>query len=78
MQILNKDAPIICAECMSVEKKRNNLFCSERNMYDSYEKSLWREHEDVRGDDMVELGTAEQLLQEELCILGCWDDEVEE
>ena len=48
------------------------------DMYDSYEKSLWREHEDVRGDDMVELGTAEQLLQEELCILGCWDDEVEE
>lgn len=47
-------------------------------MYDSYETSLWREHEDVRGDDMVELGTAELLLQEELCILGCWDDEVEE
>ena len=23
----------------------------------------------------VELGTAEQLLQEELCMLGCWDDE---
>ena len=47
-------------------------------MYDSYETSLWREHEDVRGDDMVELGTAKLLLQEELCILGCWDDEVEE
>lgn len=45
------------------------------DMYNSYEKSLWREHEDVRGDDMVELGTAEQLLQEELCMLGCWDDE---
>ena len=48
-------------------------------MYSSYEKSLWREHEDVRGDDMVEMGTALNLLSEELCLLGCWDDdEVEE
>jgi hypothetical protein len=47
-------------------------------MYDSYEKSLWREHEDVRGDDMVEMGTALQLLEEELCLLGCWDREEQE
>ena len=47
-------------------------------MYEDYEKSLWREHEDVRGDDMVEMGTALTLLQEELCLLGCWDEEVEE
>lgn len=46
-------------------------------MYDSYDKGLWREHEDVRGDDMVEMGTALQLLQEELYLLGCWDDEEE-
>ena len=48
------------------------------DMYDSYQKSLWREHEDIRGDDMVLLSDAELFLQEELYLLGCWDDEVEE
>lgn len=45
------------------------------DMYDSYEKSLWREREDIRGDDMVLLSDAISLLQEELSLLGCWDDD---
>lgn len=45
-------------------------------MYEDYDKCLWREHEDVRGADMVEMGTALDLLQEQLCLLGCWDEEI--
>jgi hypothetical protein len=32
-------------------------------------------HEDVRGDDMIEVGYAEQFLQDLLCEFGCWDEE---
>lgn len=44
-------------------------------MYEKYQKKLWREHEDVRGDSMIELGYAEEFLQELLMEFGCWDGE---
>ena len=44
-------------------------------MYEKYQKKLWREHEDVRGDDMIEVGYAEEFLQELLMELGCWNGE---
>ena len=44
-------------------------------MYEKYQKKLWREHEDVRGDIMIELGYAEEFLQELLMEFGCWDSE---
>ena len=44
-------------------------------MYEKYQKKLWREHEDVRGDSMIELGYAEEFLQELLLEFGCWDGE---
>ena len=47
------------------------------DMYISYEKSLWREHEDVRGDDMIEVGYAEQFLQDLLGEFGCWDEDMQ-
>lgn len=47
-------------------------------LYDKFQKELWREQEDVRGDDMIEVGYAEQFLQELLMEFGCWDREVEE
>lgn len=47
-------------------------------MYTKFEQKLWREHEDVRGDDMIEVGYAEQFLQDLLAEFGCWDEEVEE
>lgn len=47
-------------------------------MYDKFQQKLWREHEDVRGDDMIEVGFAEQFLQELLMEFGCWDSEVEQ
>lgn len=46
-------------------------------MYTKFEQKLWREHEDVRGDDMIEVGYAEQFLQDLLVEFGCWDGEVE-
>ncbi len=47
-------------------------------MYEKYKKLLWKEQEDVRGDDMIMVGYAEQFLQDLLCELGCWDSEVEQ
>ena len=43
-------------------------------MYDKFQKKLWREHEDVRGDDMIEVGYAEQFLQDLLMEFGCWEE----
>ncbi len=47
-------------------------------MYQKFEKKLWSEHEDVRGDDMIEVGYAEQFLQDLLLEFGCWDEEKNE
>ena len=69
-------------DASSVISYMQNAICNKtvsikqlEEMYDSYEKSLWREHEDVRGDDMVEIGYAEQFLEELLMEFGCWDKE---
>ena len=43
-------------------------------MYDKFQKKLWHEHEDVRGDDMIEIGYAEQFLQDLLMEFGCWEE----
>lgn len=43
-------------------------------MYDKFQKKLWHEHENVRGDDMIEIGYAEQFLQDFLMEFGCWEE----
>ena len=47
-------------------------------MYQQFERKLWSVHEDVRGDDMVEIGYAEQFLQDFLMEMGCWDETIQE
>lgn len=47
-------------------------------MYEEFQSALWREREDVRGADMIEIGYAELFLQELLCMFGCWDEEEED
>lgn len=66
----------------SVASYMQNAICNKtvttkqlEEMYTKYEKLLWKEHEDVRGDDMIEVGYAEQFLQDLLCEFGCWDEE---
>ncbi len=46
-------------------------------MYEKFQKKLWYEHEDVMGNQMVEMGSAEQVLQDLLMELGCWEEENE-
>lgn len=64
-----------------VKKERDNLEKLKQKtitikqleeMYDKFQKKLWREHEDVRGDEMIEIGYAEQFLQDFLMEFGCW------
>lgn len=66
-----------------VKKERDNLEKLKQKtitikqleeMYDKFQKKLWREHEDVRGDDMIEIGYAEQFLQDFLMEFGCWEE----
>lgn len=47
-------------------------------MHSEYSKQLWRNKEDVRGDDMIEIGHAEQMLQELLYEFGCWGEKENE
>lgn len=47
-------------------------------MYEKFQKRLWHEHEDVMGNDVVELGFAEQSLQNYLVEFGCWEKETED
>lgn len=70
-----------------VKKERDNLEKLKQGtitikqleeMYDKFQKKLWREHENVRGDDMVEIGYAEQFLQDLLMEFGCWEEVAEE
>lgn len=66
-----------------VKKERDNLEKLKQKtitikqleeMYDKFQKKLWHEHEDVRGDDMIEVGYAEQFLQDLLMEFGCWEE----
>lgn len=66
-----------------VKKERDNLEKLKQGtitikqleeMYDKFQKKLWLEHENVRGDDMVEIGYAEQFLQDLLMEFGCWEE----
>ena len=66
-----------------VKKERDNLEKLKQGtitikqleeMYEKNQKKLWHEHEDVRGDDMVEIGYAEQFLQDLLMEFGCWEE----
>lgn len=66
-----------------VKKERENLEKLKQKtitikqleeMYDKFQKKLWHEHEDVRGDDMIEVGYAEQFLQDLLMEFGCWEE----
>ena len=43
------------------------------DMYDKYQKKLWHNLEDVRGDDMIDIGLASQFLWDMLADLGCWN-----
>lgn len=46
-------------------------------MFKKYREYLWRESDDVRGDDMIEIGYAEEYLAERLREFGCWCKEEE-
>lgn len=45
-----------------------------RDLYDKFDKKTWSESEDVRGDNMIEIGTARQILCDLFCELGVWDE----
>lgn len=75
----NGDKIIYVADSQKEEQESKTVTVKQlEKMYDKFQKKLWKEHEDVRGDDMIELGYAEQFLQELLMEFGCWDSEVED
>lgn len=44
-------------------------------MYEMFKKKIWVRHEDVCGDEMIELNSAEEVLFNLLSELGCWNEE---
>lgn len=44
-------------------------------MFTKYKSKLWSHKEEVLGDDVVRLGDAEQILEDLLSELGCWEKE---
>lgn len=72
MELFNK----IKKERDNLEKLKQKTITIKQleEMYDKFQKKLWREHEDVRGDDMIEIGYAEQFLQDFLMEFGCWEE----
>lgn len=44
-------------------------------MYEMFKKKIWARHEDVCGDEMIELNSAEEVLFNLLSELGCWNEE---
>lgn len=45
-----------------------------RDLFDEFDRKTWSESEDVRGDNMIEIGTARQILCDLLCELGVWNE----
>lgn len=45
-----------------------------RNLYDEFARETWSESEDVRGDNMIKIKTARQILWDLLYELRVWDE----
>lgn len=45
-----------------------------RSLYDEFARETWSESEDVRGDNMIKIKTARQILWDLLYELGVWDE----
>lgn len=45
-----------------------------RDLYDQFVRDTWSESEDVRGDNMIKIKTARQILSDLFCELGVWDE----
>lgn len=45
-----------------------------RYLYAEFDRRTWSESEDVRGNDMIEVGTARQILCDLLGELGAWKE----
>lgn len=48
---------------LTLEMLQNRIVTRQqlRNLFDEFDKKTWSESEDVRGDDMIEIGTARQI-----------------
>lgn len=63
-------------EAYQLESEKAKVVTTKQleEMYEKFQKKLWAVREDVRGDDMIEVGFAEQFLQDFLGEFGCWDE----
>ena len=74
MDVIDADNCDKIIQCLEGKEKTITTKTLE-NMYERFQNKIWHEHEDVMGNQMVEMGTAEQILSDFLLELGCWDDE---
>ena len=81
---LNEKVKQVC-EIYYEDGRKTGLFSTKgvsteqlEKMYERFRAKLWREHEEVCGNSMIEIGYAEQFLSELLMEFGCWDGEEHE
>ena len=48
-----------------------------QEMLRTFQKKMWENHEEVCGNDMIEINSAENILENLLYEFGCWSDEEE-
>lgn len=64
---------------MAIEALQKNITTNQlEEMYEKYTQYLWKDSEDVLGNDMIEVGYAEEYIAERLREFGCWCKEEEE
>jgi hypothetical protein len=60
--------------CQKAKESDDSRRKQLRDLYDQFVRDTWSEAEDVRGNNMIQIKTARQILSDLLCELGVWDE----
>jgi hypothetical protein len=72
-----KEAVEMCkVDILELEALQDGIITRKklRDLYDEFDRKTWSESENVRDDNMIEIGTARQILCDLFCELGVWDE----
>ena len=76
IEVDEDELPEAAADIKEFPQTAGSLTLEEiKEIKDEYSKKLWQNHETVLSDDMIEIGLAEELLNNLLLEHGVYDDE---
>ena len=77
IEVDEDELPKAAADIKEFTQTAESLTFEEiKEIKDEYSKKLWQNHETVLSDDMIEIGLAEELLNNLLLEHGVYDDEI--